>query len=96
LVGAVKAKHHEGGLSWLFILIKYGGANMENMNELEKLKKLLYYWMEHNNRDAQNYRDWAEKASSLGNEELSKILIGLSDETKKLNRLFEEAIKMID
>jgi len=69
---------------------------MENMDELEKLKKLLYYWMEHNDRDAQIYRDWAEKTASLGNKELSKILIGLSDETKKLDRLFEEAVKMID
>jgi predicted HTH transcriptional regulator len=68
---------------------------MENMDELEKLKKLLHYWMEHNDRDVRIYRDWAEKASSLGNKELSKILIGLSDETKKLDRLFEEAIKMI-
>jgi len=68
---------------------------MKNMDELEKLKRLLCYWMEHNNEHAQNYGNWAEKASSLGNQELSKILIGLSDETKKLNRLFEEAIKMI-
>jgi hypothetical protein len=78
-----------------FILIKYGETNMENMNELEKLKKLLHYWMEHNDRDAQNYKDWAEKVSSFGNKELTKVLNGLSDETKKLNRLFEEAIKII-
>jgi predicted HTH transcriptional regulator len=78
-----------------FILIEHGETNMENMNELEKLKKLLYYWIEHNDRDAQIYWDWAEKVSSFGNKELTKVLIGLSDETKKLNRLFEEAIKMI-
>ncbi len=66
------------------------------MDELEKIKRLLQHWMEHNNEHVRIYRDWAEKAASLGNEELSKILIGLSDETKKLDRLFEEAIKMID
>jgi len=59
---------------------------------LEKLKRLLHHWMEHNNEHVQLYRDWAEKASSLGNKELSEILSRLSDETKKLSKLFEEAI----
>lgn len=65
------------------------------MNELEKLKRLLHHWNEHNNEHAEIYRDWAEKASSLGNEELSKVLDKLYHETKKLNGLFEEAIKTI-
>jgi len=66
------------------------------MDELEKMKRLLRHWIEHNNEHVQLYRDWAEKAASLGNKELSKILICLSDETKKLDRLFEKAIRMID
>jgi len=65
------------------------------MNELEKLKVLLPHWMGHNNEHAESYRDWAEKVSSLGNEELSKILFSLSHETRKLNELFEEAMKKI-
>jgi hypothetical protein len=68
---------------------------MENIDELKKLKLLLCYWREHNNEHAQNYREWSEKTLSLGEEELSKILISLFDETRKLNRLFEKAIKMI-
>jgi len=66
-----------------------------NMNELEKLKVLLHHWMEHNTEHADSYRAWAEKASSLGNEELSKILIRLYEETRKLNELFEEAQRKI-
>jgi len=65
------------------------------VDELEKLKMLLHHWMEHNNEDAETYRGWAKRASSLGIEELSEILSRLSDETMKLNRLFEEAIKKI-
>lgn len=65
------------------------------MNELEKLKMLLQHWMEHNNGHVQLYRDWAEKAPLLGNRELCEILRRLSNETEKLNRLFEEAIKII-
>ncbi|MDI6775730.1 MAG: hypothetical protein QMD03_00570 [Syntrophales bacterium] len=65
------------------------------MNELEKLKVLLHHWKEHNNEHADGYRGWAEKASSLGNEELSKTLLRLYEETRKLNELFEEALRII-
>lgn len=65
------------------------------MDELEKLKRLLHHWMEHNKEHAQLYRDWSEKVLSLGNIELSKITDRLYHETMSLNRLFEEAIKKI-
>ncbi|MEW6675701.1 MAG: hypothetical protein AB1348_06855 [Nitrospirota bacterium] len=65
------------------------------MDKIEKLKRLLHFWMEHNNEHAKNYKDWAEKVSSSGNPELSKILYRLYDEASKLNKLFEEAIKKI-
>ncbi len=80
--------HHEGELSWLFY---FGGF----MNELMKLKGLLHYWKEHNNEHAQSYMDWAEKVSSTGNEELSRTLVRLYMEQKRLNRRFEEAKRMI-
>lgn len=65
------------------------------MNQLEKLKGLLHYWGEHNNEHAEIYRDWAVKISSIGNEELSRIFVRLYMEQKRLNRLFEEAQRMI-
>lgn len=64
------------------------------MDELKKLKKLLNYWMEHNDEHAEVYRNWAEKASSLGKEELSEILDELYHKTKKLNTLFKKAKKL--
>jgi hypothetical protein len=66
------------------------------MNESEKLKMLLNHWMEHNNEHAAIYKDWAEKASAFGNEGLSETLGRLYHESKKLNLLFEEAIRKID
>ncbi len=65
------------------------------MDDLEKLKKLLHHWMEHNDEHAGVYREWAEKTSSLGRNEVSEILDRLYAETKKLNRLFEEALKKL-
>lgn len=66
------------------------------MDELKKLKHLLHHWMHHNDEHAETYRQWAEKASSLGNEELSEVLGSLFNETKKLNSLFKKAVKLID
>lgn len=63
------------------------------MNELEKLKKLLEHWKEHNQEHARVYGEWAEKALGFGREDLSEILHTLSTETKKLNSLFEEAVE---
>lgn len=66
------------------------------MNELEKLKRLLHHWQHHNDEHAEVYKQWADKVISFENKELSKILTDLYNETKKLNRLFEDALKMID
>ena len=65
------------------------------MNDREKLKHLLQHWMEHNLEHAEVYREWAARASTSGEEDLSKILESLYTETRKLNRLFEEALKRV-
>ncbi len=65
------------------------------MNDIEKLKKLLHHWMEHNDEHARVYREWAEKTSTLGKKEVSEILDRLYHETRKLNGLFEEALKKL-
>jgi hypothetical protein len=69
---------------------------MGNMDELKKIKRLLNYWIEHNNEHAEIYRDWAKKAMILGNEEVSKIFELLYYETERLNRLVEKAIEKLD
>lgn len=66
------------------------------MEDLEKLRKLIPHWMEHNDEHAETYRNWAEKASSMGMNELSMTLKKLHQETKKLKELFEKAMRMID
>ncbi len=65
------------------------------MNDQEKLKKLLLHWKEHNDEHAEVYREWAGKAESSGEKELSIALRKLAEETKKLDGLFEEALKKI-
>jgi hypothetical protein len=65
------------------------------MNDREKLKSLLHHWMEHNHEHAEVYSEWARKASALGNEELSGILIQLAQETETLDKLFQKAITVV-
>jgi len=66
------------------------------MDDLQKLKHLLHHWKEHNDEHAETYRQWAEKASDLGKDDLSKTLGNLYYEAKKLNVLFGEAMRAID
>ncbi len=66
------------------------------MDDLEKLKKLLPHWIEHNDEHARTYRDWAGKMSSLGREELSQALMAIHQESLKLRSLFEETLKVVN
>lgn len=61
------------------------------MDEIEKLKRLLPHWKEHNDEHAESYRKWAETVYSLGYHELSDILRQLYKKSKGLNELFERA-----
>lgn len=65
------------------------------MDQINKLKKLLLYWKEHNDEHAKSYKIWAEKASVFGNIELAGILEKLYGETKKLNNLLDEALERV-
>lgn len=66
------------------------------MNDLAKLNKLLHHWMEHNDEHAETYKEWAGKVAALGKTDLSETLLKLCNDTKKLNSLFEEALKKIE
>lgn len=66
---------------------------MGNMDQLKKITRLLNYWMKHNDEHAEIYRSWAEKASSLGKEELSETLKRLYRKTKQLNSLLKKPKK---
>jgi len=61
------------------------------MTELEKLKQLLEHWIEHNEAHVKTYDEWASKAESLGEKELSDILRQIAGESRNLEALFEKA-----
>jgi ferritin len=63
------------------------------MEEVTKIRQLIEHWMQHNNYHAKSYMEWAVKTADAGNENLSKILIRIALESKRMNRLFESAKK---
>jgi hypothetical protein len=65
------------------------------MTDLEKLKHLLEHWVEHNEAHVKTYDEWAQKAEILGEKELSAVLRQITDESKKLQGLFQKAIESI-
>lgn len=65
------------------------------MTELDKLKKLLEHWAEHNEEHAKTYLEWAEKAAASGDKALSSILKEIAENTKRMDGLFEKAKKAV-
>jgi len=63
------------------------------MSDLNKLKKLLEHWIEHNDAHVKTYMEWAGKAETLGKKELRNILMEIAEENKKLNGLFKKALE---
>ncbi len=65
------------------------------MDLIEKLKKLIPHWQEHNGEHAGNYRKWSLEAQSQGYTEVAAILNRLYAESMKLDDLFKEAEKEV-
>ncbi len=65
------------------------------MDEIEKLERLLHHWKEHNDEHADGFRQWSVKARSLGRTDVSAVLDRLEKETRRLNRLFDEALEKL-
>ncbi len=68
------------------------------MEELERLKRLLEHWIEHNREHARNYMDWAKRIEDLNplSGDLSRILKDLSSETERLEGLLKKALEELE
>ena len=64
------------------------------MDGMQKLRTLLIHWRKHNEAHTETYRKWSEKISAE-NKDLAEILARIHQESKKLDDLFEEALRRI-
>ncbi len=65
------------------------------MDEMEKLKRLIEHWIEHNAEHEKTYMEWSAKALGAGNHELSEALRDIADQTKSMEKLFLRAMKAL-
>ncbi len=88
--GGLPMTHHEHHHSH-----SHGHAGSAQMENKEKLKKLLEHWLSHNVDHAENYRKWAAIAREEGMEEAAAILEEAAQLTLSLNDKFSTAAKSI-
>jgi nickel/cobalt exporter len=67
------------------------------MHEAEKgkLKILLNHWVEHNRQHAQEFREWAEKAKSLGQAEVHDDMMQAVQQMNKANEFLLSALERL-
>ena len=68
------------------------GAGVENRDE-KTLNILLVYWMNRNKDHEEEFREWIDKARSMGKEETAKNIEQAVEYLKKSNEMLVEAKK---
>ena len=58
---------------------------------LRKLQVMIDHWIEHNDSHAENYREWASKASQAGEEEVSREIHLAIDDSEEVNKHLKRA-----
>jgi hypothetical protein len=66
------------------------------MDSIEKLRRLIPHWQEHNREHAESYRRWAEEARLAGCQKVADTLERLYRETIRIDALFDEAREEVE
>ena len=61
-------------------------------DERAKLRTMLDYWMEHNKEHSQEFREWADKAKTLGETEAAEDILQAAQEMDKANEFLSQAL----
>lgn len=64
--------------------------------EKRKLKTLLDYWIRHNKEHGEEFREWAGKASGLGDDALSEDLAAAATEMEQASAFLARALTRLD
>lgn len=65
-------------------------------DERAKLKTLLNYWIEHNKEHSQEFKEWADKARGLGENEVSKEMLDAVKDMDKATELLSRALSRLE
>ena len=64
-------------------------------DESGKLKILLNHWVGHNSEHAQEFREWAEKAKSLGQAKVHDDIIQAAQQMDKAKEFLLQALERL-
>jgi len=63
--------------------------------DLNKLRVLLPHWIEHNAEHAEEFRQWAAKARTAGQERAAKKIGMAASELESVNVMLEAALALL-
>jgi hypothetical protein len=65
-------------------------------DDLAKLRILLPHWIEHNDEHATSFREWAERARDLGQEETARRIEEAVEQMATCNQAFTAALEALE
>lgn len=68
---------------------------MSSITDLEKLRILLSHWVNHNGDHVQEYKEWAERAESLGSKEAGLKINAAIEEMSVVNEHLIQALELL-
>jgi hypothetical protein len=66
------------------------------IDERDKLRALLNYWVEHNREHSQEFKEWADKAKILGEVEVAEEIRQAAREMDKASGLLSQSLKRLE
>ena len=66
-----------------------------SMEEKNKLKTLLSYWVEHNEEHSGEFREWAEKAREMGEADVADEIMQAVGHMDKVSEILSKTMKRL-
>jgi len=66
-----------------------------SMDEKDKLKTLLSYWVEHNEEHSGEFKEWAEKAREMGEAEVADEIMQAVGHMYKVSEILSKTLKRL-
>ena len=67
----------------------------DDLSPRDKLEKMVEYWLHHNEEHVRSYRDWANRARALGEQEAGEILDQLAHEAVLANGALARLLRLL-
>ena len=66
-----------------------------SMDEKDKLKTLLSYWVEHNEEHSGEFKEWAEKAREMGEADVADEIMQAVENMDRVSQILSKTLKRL-